>query len=196
MALRDNEINIPELLWEWAGGGNETKWNQIVDWINSGGFATDNNRDGRSYPAGSMATTAALNTGSGFPRWTLPDAASTSVFINFGVPSWWTNLRIGFDLVNDAAGTGNVTFQYILKGCPAGTAVASATTFYNQTVTTPAPLAGVHSTLLVAEDIPVTHGPFGTLFSFQLTRLGSDGGDTLAGAIGLEEIVVARTTAV
>jgi hypothetical protein len=37
MPLRPNEIDLQEFLFDFAGGGNETRWNEIVDTVNAGG---------------------------------------------------------------------------------------------------------------------------------------------------------------
>lgn len=195
MALQNNVLNIPEAIWELFGGGDETQWNEIASWLNAGGYIIDQNQLGRSYPAGALAPSAglALNVGSGFPRWTFPANVTSSLYLNFGVPGWWNSLRLGYDLVNDGA-NGNIKFLYTLKGCNAGQAVAAASTFYTASPLEPAPVTGVHSTLLIADPISITHGPFGTLWSLELTRLGGDVSDT-AGDIGIEEIVVTLGTA-
>jgi hypothetical protein len=37
MPLRPNEIDLQEFLFDFAGGGNETRWNEIVSTVNAGG---------------------------------------------------------------------------------------------------------------------------------------------------------------
>lgn len=148
---------------------------------------------GFSIGANAMHSTAAYSVTSGFPRLVFPDAATTDAYVTLGVPSYWTVLSVGFDWTNDHTATGNVRWQFTLRGNDVGGVITTVETNNVVTSTLASPAAnGGHITNIMQTDLAVTHGAFGTLWALQMTRLGGDGADTLAGSVGLMEVVIIR----
>jgi hypothetical protein len=134
------------------------------------------------------------------PRIQLPATGTSSIYIGpIGFPVWWfqRGILFGFDVVNDHSSGGNVRFRHRLQQNNVGGAIASATLPLDVTETATAPGAGVLTTLLVNSGAatPITPGGFGSLFSFELTRLGDDGADTLGGPISIAEFVFLAASA-
>jgi hypothetical protein len=130
------------------------------------------------------------------PRVQLPDGVtSRMIFGPIGIPTWWygtEGIVFGFDVVNDHTAGGNVRFEFVLQKNDVGGAIASAATPLNIAETLTAPGAGVLTTLLVNGGNPtaVTGGTFGSLWTFELSRIGGDALDTLGGPLSIAEFVL------
>lgn len=124
----------------------------------------------------------------------LPATGTSSIYMGgIGFPVWWfqTGVQMGFDWVNDHGATGNVRMRWILQQNDNGGAIASASTPVNVTETLSSPDAGDLNTNFVngLSTFTLTPGTFGSLYTMEITRLGDDAADTLAGPISLAEFV-------
>jgi len=151
-----------------------------------GGFETED----VSFNALEMHSTAAVTVTNGFPRFTLPDAASTTVYTGwFNCPQWYKAIDIHLGVTNDHTATGNVRIQTVLKECDIGEALSAAGTLHTSTQTFASPGAnGVAGVIVPVASLTFTPGFFGSVYYCEVTRLGSDGADTLAGPLGLGAI--------
>ena len=147
-----------------------------------------------SFTTGELSTTAALATGSGVPRFTLPDAATTSVFFNFAPPNWWDGFNILASWVNDHTATGNVRYTIQCRETDYATqAISAGALIVDTTATSASPSANGGLTFLVlSSGVTRTPGAFGSLYSFTFTRLGADGADTLAGPVAVAGFTIGR----
>lgn len=164
-----------------------------VDRIDFGGIENE----GRFVGAGGMASAAAMNLTDGYPRLTLPDNVDTSVFVMMQIDEWWLKDRLGiqFEFINDAAGAGNVRFEYNVKEVDIFVDTpANAAVIVNHQQTHASGGAGTTSTVAIRHpdipqgSMPFTPGIFGNCYPLRITRLGAGGpgnGDTLVGDIGI-----------
>lgn len=129
------------------------------------------------------------------PRIQMPDGITSSIFVGpIGLPTWWFKRGIvfGFDVVNDHSSGGNVRFRSVLQNNVVGQAIASAATPLDVTETLAAPAAGNLVTEIVnggASTGELTAGAFGSLWTFEIQRIGGDALDTLGGPISVAEFV-------
>lgn len=147
------------------------------------------------FYAGDLVSEAAINMGDGLPRLTFPDGVTTSAFFARGLPSEMFDQRvtIGFDWVNDHTATGDVVWHFKLQGNDVGVAIANHRTIFEDTRAIGSPGVGVNLTTIASDTIDLgPPGAFGTLYSFTMERLGADAADTLAGPVGLSDLVVIR----
>lgn len=147
-----------------------------------------------SFTTGELSTTAALVTTSGVPRFTLPDAASTSVFFNLAPPNWWDGFNVLLSWVNDHTATGNVRYTIQCRETDYATqAVSAGALIIDTTATIASPSANGGLTFLVlSTGVTRAPGAFGSLYSFTFTRLGADGADTLAGPVAVAGFTIGR----
>jgi hypothetical protein len=223
MALRDNEINIPEFLWQYTGGGDEDQWNDLVKMVNGGStpwlirtglpfqdlsFNPEDitwggiEGEARFVAAAGMATTAALSLADGVPRRVMPNAATTDIYITIEVEEYWLKdtLNIGFEWVNDHSANGNVRFQYEIKEIDIFTQgpATPGTTIMDREATIATFGAGISATSVIAatsEGFPLsfTPGPLASFYVVRLTRLANDPLDTLEGPIGIVAVSWGRS---
>jgi hypothetical protein len=128
------------------------------------------------------------------PRIQFPATGTSTIYIGAkGFPTFWFNrgMKFGFDCVNDHSSGGNVRMQFILQQNDIGGTIAGASTPLNVTETMTAPGAGGIVTQLInsGATTTITPGGFGSLFTFQITRLGDDAADTLGGPFSIAEFV-------
>lgn len=166
--------------------GDGTKaWNSL-GWFDG--------RAGISVPSVAMTTTATRITTQGLPRIVLPTTGTTTVYVGgYGFPTWWfkRGIVIGFDVSNDHTATGDVRWQFILRGFGVGGDIDTPETAHNETVTLASPAANGGYTTLTANGgnaILPTPGAFGSLYVLEMSRIGDDAADTHAGNIGLAEV--------
>lgn len=148
-----------------------------------------------AFAATEMFSAAAMATGSSYPRLTFPDAASTSAFVGaFNFPDWYdagTDIHISF--VNDAAGAGNARISWTMRQVNVGGSVAGGTVVSTGTSTIAMPNPGDASVaVLDASVLPAGGAFFGYAYGIEITRLGADGADTLAGNFGLAAVGFSR----
>lgn len=136
----------------------------------------------------------ALSTTSGVPRLVFPDAATSSAFFNFVPPPWWAGMNLVLVVTNDHTATGNVRWQIRLRETDFATqAVSAGANIVDSTTTVASPSANGGLTILVGSNgVTRSAGAFGSLYSVEVTRLGADGADTLAGPIGLAGATIGR----
>jgi Major tropism determinant N-terminal domain len=135
----------------------------------------------------------AINTASSFPRFTLPDGATTSVFIGgFNMPSWYKAIDIHFGFVNDHSAAGDVRWRTILREVDVGEAVTAGTVIHDVSMTIPAGGAGGLGVGQTATSVTFNPGGFGQVYGFEIQRIGGDGADTLAGPVGLVAVGFGR----
>lgn len=148
-----------------------------------------------AYSIGSNAqfSTAAMSVTSGYPRFIFPDAATTTAYMTMGFPPYWSSVTIGFDWTNDHSATGNVRWSFTFRGNDMGGVITTSEINQTVAVTQPAAAAnGGHRTDIMWTDLPIVHGAFGTLWALEMSRLGGDAADTLAGPVGFMEAVFLR----
>lgn len=149
-----------------------------------------------SFSPPEMTSTATLTTTSSFPRFTLPDAATTSVFVGaFNFPNWWQSVDIHYGWSNDHTATGNVRIRVILKEVDAAAESLSAgATIADSSNTHSSGAANGGSMLAIGvASVALTRGAFGSFYGLELQRVGADAADTLAGPMGLLAIGFSRT---
>lgn len=148
-----------------------------------------------SFTAGEMAQSGLTTVlTSGVPRITLADAATNSVYVNISPPNWWLGFNIIAAVVNDHSAGGNVRIQARVRETDYATeTVSTGALILDSTTTQAAPSAnGGLSFFVVTTGITRTPGVFGSLYSVEFTRLGSDGADTLAGPYAIAGLTVGR----
>lgn len=179
--------------------GIEYEWNGGA-WIDVSSASAEDVH--RSFLSGAMTTTASRVTTSGFPRVSLPAAGTTSVFIGaFEVPLAWFQygLRCVFGFTNDHSAGGNVRFTTVLRSVNIGLqTLSAATALINSTFTASAP--GINGGVGLQplnnfDPVDIVQGAFGTVFALEITRLGDDAADTLAGPVGITAATFLRADA-
>jgi hypothetical protein len=147
-----------------------------------GGFESED----ISFNALEMFSTATIVATNGFPRFSLPDAATTVIQTGwFNCPQWYRAIDIHFGVSNDHSATGNVRLQTRLVECDIGQALSAAGELHNSTQTFAAPAAnGGVGIMVPVASVTFTPGFFGSVYFCEITRLGNDGADTLAGPLG------------
>lgn len=149
----------------------------------------------------------AVSVANGLYRLQLPDAVTSSAYYTMTVPEWWLagKFNILMDFINDAAGAGNVRLQFTLKEIDLVSSDTPATArTETATATWAAPAAGTITTGCIFSANPIflpwsgmaaftpVPSPAGSVYALQITRLGSDGADTLAGSIGIVDLAWGR----
>ena len=144
--------------------------------------------------SGMYSPTGTIVVSGGCPVMQLADAATTDVYVTIELEEWWLvhSINIPFEWANLHSATGNVRFRYQIREYDIATETLSqGATVLDRTVTEASPAAngGTTTSVIASEDAGFTFQPDpGILASFyvlQITRLGSDGADTLAGPCGL-----------
>lgn len=145
-------------------------------------FAADFSSSGTEVPESAQDV--------GVHRWSLADAATQRVKWSWAIPVGWNNVAVRWGWDNESAGAGNVVFQFAYKllNLGEGDIDAGAVT----TIAVPAVAAAGqfdlnYSTPTETANIAVPAGGLGDKPFMQcaLSRLGSDGNDTLAGAVAV-----------
>jgi hypothetical protein len=144
-----------------------------------------------AFGATEMFSSATMLTTNNFPRLSLPNAVDTSVFVGgFNFPIWYENsggvdIHIGW--TNEGADVvGNVLFAWNVRQVNIGQAM-SAGTLISTGFNTFAPPANGFLTVTQLDlqiDLVADLG-FGYVLGVELARLGTQGADTIANAIGL-----------
>lgn len=145
-------------------------------------------------PASMYSPTGTIAVSSGCPVMQLPDAATTDIYVTIEMEEWWLNhsINIPFEWANLHSAGGNVRLRYQIREYDiASELLSEGDTVMDRTITIAAPSAngGTNTAVIASADagFPFTPDP-GILASFyvvQLTRLGNDAADTLAGSVGL-----------
>lgn len=168
MALKHNEINILEALYNYFGGGDETKWNKIADLLNLGhtpseikthysphvlGTSPFGGIEGELIDVGAPAMdfdgAASRVRTNGLSRISLPAAGTSNVYYTMTVPEWWLagRMNVIVDFINDHNAGGNVRMQFEMKEIDLVTTDTLLTArTETATVTWPAPPAGTITT--------------------------------------------------
>jgi len=166
-----------------------------VNRINFGGIENEGRFVGAggviAKTGGSDAPTIVTN---GYPRVVMADGVTTDVYVMIQIDEWWLKHRLGiqFEFINDAAGTGNIRFQYECKELDIFVDTpAAAASIISRSENQPSGPAGTTSTVSIAHatlpqgSMPFTPGIFGNCYPLRISRLGGDGvNDTLVGDIG------------
>lgn len=136
------------------------------------------------------SATATIVRTNGFPRLSMPDAATTVIGTGwFNCPQWYKAIDIHLGCTNDHSASGNVRLQTRLVECDIGQALSAAGEIHNSTQTFAAPGAnGGMGIIVPVASVTFTPGFFGSVYYCEITRLGNDGADTLAGPLGLGAI--------
>jgi hypothetical protein len=153
--------------------------------------------------AGDMQSNGTLVTGNGtdtiVPRWSLADAATQRVKWVSAIPAEWDTVAIRWGWDKEVAASGNVVWQfsYQLVDLFSGTNVnaGAVTNIAVGAIAVPASqFAFKYEVPVATEAISVPDGTFGSKpwMMCSLSRLGSDGADTYAGAVGVIGAAVAR----
>lgn len=172
---------------EWNGGA----WLPVDGFVEGG---IDLSVYSRNFGAAEMQSSASTVTTDGLARLSFPDAATTDAFVSIPLFGTWDGVTIQFDWVNDDAATGDVRWDFELRGNDIGSDISSATVLHSSTVTLTSPGVNDITTSVVASDIAISPGTSGTLMSFRISRLGGDAADTLTGPVGLAEIAFNRAS--
>lgn len=163
-------------------------WNGAA-WIGVGSinqlnnFATDLQSNGTLVPENAQDV--------GFPRWSLADAATQRVKWAVQIPPHWDAVGLSWVWDNEAAGAGNVVWQFAYRllyfgegdvDAGAMTTIAigpiAAANQFDLSISGPSPVAAIPT-------------PSGALFGEKpfmvcsLSRLGADGADSLVGAVAV-----------
>ena len=178
------------------GGINaESPFNFPTPWtpsrVNFGGIQGEARFVG---PAEMYSPTGSIVVSSGCPVMQLADAATTDVYITIELEEWWLvgSINIPFEWTNLHSATGNVRFRFQIREYDiASELLSQGDTVLDRTVTEAAPAANGGTTTGVIAAVGFGFpfipdpGPLASFYVLQITRLGSDGADTLAGPCGL-----------
>lgn len=126
----------------------------------------------------------------GLPRWSLPDAATNRVKWVWAIPVGWNTIAVRWGWDNESASAGNVTWQLSYRQIVLGEGDVDAGVMTDIAV---GPLAATgqfdfnYATPASTAAIAVPAGGLGDkpTVQFSLSRLGADGADTLAAAVGV-----------
>jgi len=137
--------------------------------------------------------------GTGLPRVTLADNLDQRIEWQWAIPVGWSAMRFAFARINEAAGTGNVKFEFGYKQILLGEGnVDSALTVVSMAaLTSGGQFDWTYQAPNELLSIPTPSGGFGDKpnVRFSLTRLGAGGpgnGDTLAGGISIGVVTATR----
>lgn len=125
----------------------------------------------------------------GTPYWSCADGADQSVIGGWRIPPGWASAVLALRWANLGAGSGDVRWNVTRDVNGDGDAINSGHTAVAVTVAAQAQNVVEESTLVTA--FAVTPGK---TLSFVLTRLGSDGADTLGNAAGIVSVDLLRAT--
>jgi hypothetical protein len=142
-----------------------------------------------------VAGTATLIAGNGVPRWSFPDAATTTLGMSFATPRSWNTFQVAFVWTAEGGAGGNVRWQVDIKKLDIFIDNISEAVFATGVGNDAAPTIGVLS--LVSgrpTGVNATAGALGTMYGIQVSRIGADAGDTLAAAAGLFQVLILRQT--
>jgi len=150
-----------------------------------------------AYPA-DMQHTGTLIPGTGaatgLPRITLADAATQRCKWVWAIPVEWDAIRINMGVINENVGTGNVRWEFAYKFIVLGEGNVDGAVTATITITLS---SGGQFDWTYHEIDPselIVLGGFGDspFMMCSLTRLGSDGADTLAGGISVGVVTCTR----
>lgn len=145
-------------------------------------------------PSGMYSPTGTIVVSSGCPVMQLADAATTDVYVTIELEEWWLvgSINIPFEWANLHSATGNVRFRFQIREYDiASELLSEGDTVMDRTVTLASPAANGGTTTGVIAGVSFgfpfipSPGPLASFYVLQITRLGSDGADTLAGPCGL-----------
>lgn len=146
---------------------------------------------------GTLVAADAADTG--VPRWSLADAATQRVKWTWEIPVGWDSIAVRFGWCNESSNSGNVVFQFSYRHIYLG-----ETNLNSGSVTTIAiPAAAALSQYVfnyftgsATASVATPSGGFGDKPFMQcaITRLGSDGSDTLSGAAAVFVATATRVT--
>lgn len=161
--------------------------------------------EARFVPAAAMGPRSLTElTTNGVHRVVLPDAATTTIYATLEIEEWWLkdHLNVGFEWINETAGTGNVRWTWQIKVIDIFVdTLANGVLAIDRTLTTASQAAGLTATEVIAADFVgfpfdlSTPGILGSFYSVAITRLGSDALDTLAGNVGIVGVSYGRADA-
>lgn len=126
----------------------------------------------------------------GISRWSLADAATQRVKWTWAIPNAWDALTIRYLWDNESAGAGNVVWQFSYRFLYFGEGDVDAGAMTNIAVGALAASGQFDLNYALPaslENIATPSGAFGDKPTMvcSLSRLGSDGADTLAGAVAV-----------
>lgn len=128
----------------------------------------------------------------GLPGVVLPTGRTTPVLIGaigFSPEALEHGMTLGFDIGNDHSAGGDLVYRLLVRKYNSFGSMASPTVVVDSTVVVGGPVAGNQMTVTHAEwgNVIVTPDAFGSLYAFELQRLGGHGSNTLTGPIRLLE---------
>lgn len=125
----------------------------------------------------------------GFPRWSLPDAATNRVKWIWAIPAAWGSIAVRFAWCKEAAGSGNVVWQYAYRLVYPFTGEDVDASAVTTVALGPKAVSGTTFGLQYEipseiQNIATPDGAFGSkpFLLSSLTRLGGDGSDNYAAA--------------
>jgi hypothetical protein len=160
--------------------------------------------EARFVPAACMGprSLAELTT-NGVHRVVLPNGATTTAFATIEIEEWWLKdtLNVGFEWVNEAAGVGDIRWQWQIRTVDIFVdTLAAAAIPINRTLTKASVGAGVSGTEIIAAagvgfplDMRENAGILGSFYSVGITRIGGDAADTLAGDVSIIGVSYGRS---